>query len=119
MDNIVYIVAGEQPWLSDQGTITPALAICNNGGLWSWGYNWDGNVGDGTRIPRPYPVKILDNVVYAMVGNISHAAVKKDGTLWVWGGMWANSMQIVHGDNSLGIAPTKVLDNIRLTTIND
>jgi len=30
-----------------------------NGELWCWGYNWDGEIGDGTFLTRLEPVKVL------------------------------------------------------------
>ena len=60
------------------------------GSLWSWGYNnnW-GSLGDGTTINRSSPVQIGSLTDWATpcgTQGRSNFCVKKDGTLWAWGG---------------------------------
>lgn len=69
-----------------------SLAIKNDYTLWAWGSNDDGQLGDGTRTAQSSPIQIgiLTNwkQVAAGKGNGGRrfsAAVKTDGTLWVWG----------------------------------
>jgi len=81
---------------------TPAMVIRTDGILWAWGANAHGQVGDGTTIDRNTPVRILDNVVYAVAGFTSFA-IREDGSLWRWG---ANSF----GDN---LSPVRVMENVR------
>jgi len=52
----------------------------NDGTLWGLGSNRNGELGDGTRVPRETPVHIADNVVSV----IRHSFLKSDGTLWRW-----------------------------------
>lgn len=35
------------------------LALKTDGSLWAWGYNWYGQVGDGTTLTRLTPVKVI------------------------------------------------------------
>ena len=51
-----------------------------DGTLWGMGNNGNGELGDGTRVPRLSPVHIADNVVYAR----AFAFLKQDGTFWTW-----------------------------------
>lgn len=51
-----------------------------NGSLWGIGQNANGELGDGTRVPREEPVHIADSVIYAG----AYFFVKQDGTLWGW-----------------------------------
>ena len=65
-------------------------AIKKNGAVWCWGLNTtDGRLGDGSTAPRSAPVKAagLDaEVVQLAAGDTHTCALKKDGTLWCWGG---------------------------------
>ena len=59
-------------------------ALKENGELYSWGYNWLGNLYNGTREDSALPVKIEDNVK-SLYGNIQNGLLveKFDGTLFV------------------------------------
>jgi alpha-tubulin suppressor-like RCC1 family protein len=58
-----------------------------DGGLWSWGANNYGQVGDGTKTNRASPVRVgHDSDWMALAGGGDYSlAVKRDGTLWHWG----------------------------------
>lgn len=63
-------------------------AIKKDGTLWSWGYNFYGQIGDGTKgTDRLSPVQIGSgtNWSYVTAGRNHTAAIKTDGTLWAWG----------------------------------
>jgi alpha-tubulin suppressor-like RCC1 family protein len=64
-------------------------AIKTDGTLWTWGYNYYGNLGDGTTANKSSPVQIFGggtNWKEVSNGGNSCAAIKTDGTLWMWGG---------------------------------
>jgi hypothetical protein len=75
-------------------------AVKNDGGLWLWGGNGSGNIGDGTAtlirnvdghsyiLDNNYkyrPTKIMDEVEAVSVSYHYTAAIKTDGSLWAWG----------------------------------
>jgi len=68
-----------------------ALALKNDGTVWSWGYNRFGQVGVfyGENKEKVFdsPVQIigLSDVIQVAAGRYHSLAVKKDGTLWAWG----------------------------------
>ena len=64
-------------------------AIKNDGTLWTWGINSSGQLGDNTRTARCTPVTTFAggiNWKQVSAANNHCAAIKTDGTLWVWGG---------------------------------
>lgn len=69
------------------------VVLKSNGTVWTWGNNYYGNLGDGTRISRtaPVPVKgpggegVLSNIT-AIDTKAGHVlALRSDGTVWAWG----------------------------------
>ena len=68
------------------GGITP-LAVMDDGTLWAWGRNWNGELGIGNTDSQPSPVKIGTSDYWASVyAGMAHSlAVNWDGTLWAWG----------------------------------
>lgn len=62
-------------------------AITEDGSLWTWGRNTDGQLGDGTNIDKYYPIKIGNTGEWKTVtcDNDCTFAIKTDGTLWAWG----------------------------------
>jgi alpha-tubulin suppressor-like RCC1 family protein len=65
-------------------------AIKTDGTLWAWGYNANGEVGNGTSTPISSPIQIglLTNWSQVSAGLYNYestAAIKTDGTLWMWG----------------------------------
>ncbi|OAS15671.1 stalk domain-containing protein [Paenibacillus oryzisoli] len=69
-----------------------SLGIKNDGTVWAWGEtNRNGVFGNGEKGPSatntkvPTQVKELNNVISIAAGSEHALAVKKDGTVWVWG----------------------------------
>ena len=66
---------------------TTMMAVQSDGTVSAWGGNAFGQLGDGTRIARPEPVKVngLTNVVMVAAGLQHSAALTADGHVWAWG----------------------------------
>jgi alpha-tubulin suppressor-like RCC1 family protein len=61
-------------------------AIKQDGSLWCWGYNWNGQLGDGTYGSKKTPIQIMSSGVSSIALGVSHTcAIKTDGSLWCWG----------------------------------
>ena len=63
------------------------LMIRNDGTLWAWGLNGNGQLGDGTTTNRavPTPVGTDTDWAYVSAGGYHSLALKTDGSLWSWG----------------------------------
>lgn len=63
------------------------LATKTDGTLWSWGYNAQGQLGQGntTSISSPQQVGALTNWYLVSAAANAAMALKTDGTMWSWG----------------------------------
>ena len=58
------------------------------GSLWTWGYNLNGQLGDNTNAHKSSPIQTISggtNWKQVSAGGANAAAIKTDGTLWLWG----------------------------------
>jgi alpha-tubulin suppressor-like RCC1 family protein len=62
-----------------------SVVLTAGGVVWAWGYNFYGQVGDGTGTNRTTPVQVLTGVKAIAAGRHFTLAVKQDGTVWRWG----------------------------------
>jgi alpha-tubulin suppressor-like RCC1 family protein len=116
-----------------------SLALKEDGTVWAWGYNQEGELGNGaasnaketkcentsepgdaqvrsscTDSPTPVQVSGLDGVETIAAGSVHALALKEDGTVWAWGandqGQLGNGTKSL-GGNTLGInTPLEVKD---------
>ena len=63
------------------------LSIDNYGRLWAWGFNGNGQIGDGSTIPKRTPTRVCNNRTFCEVkGANNHVlAIEKNGQVWAWG----------------------------------
>lgn len=87
-----------------------SAVIMTDGSLWMWGYNWYGQLGDGTTNNKHKPTKIMDNVRSVCLGYNYSAAIKNDGSLWMWGD---NSYgRLGDGTTNDAYRPIKIMDDV-------
>jgi alpha-tubulin suppressor-like RCC1 family protein len=74
-------------WLSIAAGGYHQAAVRTDGTLWIWGWNADGQLGDGTTITRSVPVQVGtgSNWLKVTAGRYHTIALRGDGTLWAWG----------------------------------
>jgi alpha-tubulin suppressor-like RCC1 family protein len=84
----VQTFSGGTNWKSISTGACHTAAIKTDGTLWTWGINTSGVLGDNTIIGRAFPVQTIslgNNWNHVSAGERSTAAIKTDGTLWLWG----------------------------------
>lgn len=64
-----------------------SIAIRSDGSLWAWGYNANGELGDGTTVDQHAPKQItsLSGMNAVEAGGDHSLGLKSDGTVWSWG----------------------------------
>jgi len=79
-------VGSDNDWATVSAGSHWTVAIKNDGSLWAWGCNFEGELGDETRIHRSVPVRIgTDNdwaAVSAASDFVGTLLLKSDGSLW-------------------------------------
>jgi len=91
------------------------LALKNDGTVWAWGNNGNGQLGDGSTTNRPYPVQVLGAGGAGTLGNVKSIsaggsyclALLYDGTVWAWGSN--TSGQLGDGSTTGSSTPVQVL----------
>jgi len=84
-------IGSDTNWKQVDCGLSHVVAVKTNGTLYAWGRNaassFNGILGDNTIISKSSPVQIGANTDWkqASAGYSSTAAVKADGSLWIWG----------------------------------
>jgi cysteine-rich repeat protein len=78
-------VGGDADWSDVSLGFEHSCALKSGGNLFCWGYNSDGQVGDGTTNSRSEPVSIGAGWSDVGAGNLHTCAVKTEGALYCWG----------------------------------
>ncbi len=92
-------------WKQVSGGAVHTTAIKTDGTLWIWGSNSHGQLGDNTTASRSTPRQEITsgtNWKQVACGAFHTAAIKTDGTLWLWG---RNAYGQI-GDNTTAIRST-------------
>ena len=93
------------------------IALKKDGTVWTWGYNANGELGDGTSVTKYYPVQVvtgeqksstgyLENIIQIAAGSNHNLALAKDGNVWTWG--YNASGQLGNGTGATSLLPVKV-----------
>ena len=96
----VQTILGGTNWKQVSNGQWTCAAIKTDGTLWTWGRNFYGQLGLNDILHRSTPIQILGggtNWRQLDVGVDKMAAIKTDGTLWVWGRNYGGSL----GDSSI------------------
>src|SRR5207248_2880670 len=77
------------------------------GKLWCWGFNGEGELGNGSFMDEhvPVPVASTDQWTAIAVGRHHACGIKADGTMWCWGDNSTNQL----GNNLGGQSTTPIV----------
>ncbi|XP_078613708.1 RCC1 and BTB domain-containing protein 1-like isoform X1 [Branchiostoma floridae x Branchiostoma japonicum] len=99
---------------------TSSMALLDNGEVYGWGYNGNGQLGVGNNVNQPNPCRVAalqQMIVVQIVCGYAHAmALTDEGSVYAWG---ANSYgQLGTGNKANLVTPTKIaLDKGRFVEI--
>ncbi|WP_367872485.1 Ig-like domain-containing protein [Luteolibacter sp. Populi] len=103
--NAVWIGAG----------LTSSAFVKNDGSVWSFGNNGNGQLGDNTTTSRSYPVRVktgassfLANAVAVDVGNSFAGALTSGGNVYMWGDQTGGRLGngVITGDRLIAVPAT-------------
>jgi alpha-tubulin suppressor-like RCC1 family protein len=108
--------AGLTDVISISSRAAHTIALKSDGTVWTWGYNYYGQLGDGSTTNSKIPVQVKDSngaafgdVAAIASGGYHSMALKKDGTVWIWGNN--ESGQIGDGSTTSRSKPIQVKDS--------
>jgi alpha-tubulin suppressor-like RCC1 family protein len=95
----VQTITGGTNWSKIACGYLHTAAIKTDGTIWTWGRNYSGELGDGTATNKSSPVQTITGGTtwnFVACGTYYTAAIKTDGTIWLWGGNGIGQL----GDNT-------------------
>jgi len=130
---VVVMLAGLLPgqvWAAEAFATTPMVsggglhtaALRDDGTVWTWGQNNNGQLGDGTITDSHTPVQVqgLNNIT-AVSASANHytIALRYDGTVWSWGRN--DRGQLGDGTTTRRLTPVQVqgLNNVTAVSAGD
>ena len=96
----VQVVGFATNWSSVACGYYSTYALKKDGTLWAWGFNGYGQLGDNTIANKSSPIQtIAGGTNWSKISSNGYytAAIKKDGTLWMWGRNFFGNL----GDNTI------------------
>lgn len=118
MDNAVSVAAGSMH----------RLAVKSDGSLFGWGNNTYGQLGvsqdgqkyymagSGKEYYSDTPVRIMDGVASIAANDVYSYVIKKDGTLWAFGGNEESGEYLIGDGTASQPKPVKIMDNVVLVS---
>jgi len=84
----VQTIAGGSTWSKVATSRTSTYGIKTDGTLWAWGKNNSAGLADTTSVSKSSPIQTIaggNNWSSISANGFNAAAIKTDGTLWIWG----------------------------------
>ena len=112
------VTVGEYKRVGIAAGIYHTILAKADGTVWTWGGNYEGQIGDGTTTSSPTPEQIpgISGVVVAVAAGYYHSvALTSDGTLWAWGRNIFG--QLGDGTTTQRLAPVQVVGISGVTAV--
>jgi alpha-tubulin suppressor-like RCC1 family protein len=111
------VTTGEYKRVAIAAGIFHTILAKADGSVWTWGGNYEGQIGDGTTTSRAEPVRItaLSGVVDAAAGYYHSVALGSDGTVFAWGRNFFG--QLGDGTTTQRLGPVEILDISGVTAV--
>lgn len=99
---------GTATWQSVTTCYHQSAAVRTDGTLWTWGQNYDGQLGDGTTYNAsvPHQIGLATTWRTVVAGPDRMLAVRTDGSLWGWG--QNSSGQLGDSTTLARLVPTRI-----------
>jgi alpha-tubulin suppressor-like RCC1 family protein len=84
----VSVVGGITDWTSISGGIQHSVALREDGTIWAWGRNVEGQLGNNTSVSSASPISVVGGITdwtSVSAGGYHNVALRANGTLWAWG----------------------------------
>jgi alpha-tubulin suppressor-like RCC1 family protein len=91
----VSVVGGFTDWISANSNGGHNVGLRANGTAWSWGFNTDGRLGDGTTTARSSPVSVVGGFTdwtSVVGGGFFSLGIRANGTAWALGGVGGGAL---------------------------
>jgi uncharacterized repeat protein (TIGR02543 family) len=100
--------------------VSHSAILTNSGRVFIWGSNFDGRLGNGSRINSSKPIEISDffnitsddKIVYLSLGGNNSAVISNRGKVFIWGGSYNGLLG--SNDNSWQLTPLEITEKFNL-----
>jgi alpha-tubulin suppressor-like RCC1 family protein len=101
-------IGTSKDWQAISAGHNHSAGIKTDGSLWTWGGNFNGQLGNGTQEFKAIPSRLglANDWKLVAVGANHTVALKRDGTLWAWGANFDN--QVGNGTNIDQLVPVQI-----------
>ncbi len=93
------------------------MILKTDGTFWATGWNFYGQLGDGTTMSRSTPVRVMSGVQAVAAGGYHTMILKTDGTLWATG--WNFYGQLGDGTFTDRSTPMRVMSGVQAVAAGD
>ncbi len=87
-----------------------SIAVKKDGTVWTWGYNHDGELGNGSNIDSSTPSQVpgVEEVIQVAAGSYHNLALGYNNVIWAWGANWegqlgCNNSNLVSSPNAVHV----------------
>ena len=104
----VTITVIKSTWSYVAGGWSHSIGLKTDGSLWAWGWNLQGQLGNGLNASCNMPVHVGEERNWKLFasGSAHTLAIRTDGSLWVWGSNTAGQLGI--GQRKQTFSPVRV-----------